>query len=257
MNCSILKLIDFFHKHKHLINGEAYCSFEDSFDIEFAHNSTAIEGNSLTLIETKSLLDDNISVGGKSMRELYEVINHNKAFKYIKEQIIKGFPLSELIIKEIHSILVENIFIGGVYRDGGVRIRGASHKPPEQSEMYYQIKKFYEDLPFKERELSPIELAAYSHAEFVKIHPFPDGNGRTSRLIMNYQLMSKGLLPVSIACKDRANYYELLDNYVTTNDLDSFSQFIASLEHARLKDVISMIPSYEQLLNSQKNNCSR
>lgn len=166
-------------------------NFNKDFEIDYAHNSTAIEGNTLTLIETKVLLEDEISVGNKSLREIYEVVNHNKAFAYVKKCISENKPLDENIVKDVHSILMENILIGGVYRNVEVRITGAKHKPPVPSEMYYEIKEFFNNLD-SIVDLNPIELAAWTHAEFVKIHPFVDGNGRTSRLIMNYQLMRNG-----------------------------------------------------------------
>ncbi len=91
-------------------------SFERSFDVEYVHNSTAIEGNTLTLIQTKALLEDGVSVGGKQLREIYEVINHNKAFAYVRGCIADGKPLDENIVKDIHALLMENILVGGVYR---------------------------------------------------------------------------------------------------------------------------------------------
>ena len=84
-------------------------SYEKAFEIEYTHNSTAIEGNTLTLIETKVLLEDGISIGGKHLRELYEAVNHQKAYRYVKECIAKELPLNERIIKDIHAILMENI----------------------------------------------------------------------------------------------------------------------------------------------------
>lgn len=91
-------------------------SYEQAFEIEYTHNSTAIEGNTLTLMETKLVLEDGISVGGKSIREIYESVNHKKAFRYVKECITKGLPLTEKITKDIHALLMENIMAGGVYR---------------------------------------------------------------------------------------------------------------------------------------------
>jgi Fic family protein len=229
-------------KKKHQISDEAYKSYVDSFNIEYAHNSTAIEGNTLSLIETKTILEDGISVGGKELREIYEVINHSKAFSYVKDCIDKRYPLSESIIKEIHNILMENIIIGGIYRDGGARITGASHKPPEPNEMYYQIKRYYDMLPIKEKELNAIELAAYTHAEFVRIHPFPDGNGRTSRLIMNYQLIQNGYLPISIAKENRLEYYNVLEEYAVNGNLSMFTDMIIKLEYSQIQDFMTLTP---------------
>ena len=214
-------------------------NFDKAFEVDYAHNSTAIEGNTLTLIETKVLLEDEISVGNKSLREIYEVVNHNKAFAYVKKCISENKHLDENIVKDIHSILMENILVGGVYRNVEVRITGAKHKPPAPSEMYYQIKEFFSNINSKS-DLNPIELAAWTHAEFVKIHPFIDGNGRTSRLIMNYQLMKNEFLPVSINTEDRLEYFNLLEEYAVNGNLAPFVDFIAKLEEQQLDEYLSI-----------------
>lgn len=214
-------------------------NFDKAFEIDYAHNSTAIEGNTLSLIETKVLLEDHISVGNKSLREIYEIVNHNKAFAYVKKCILENKPLDENIVKDIHSILMENILIGGVYRNVEVRIIGTKHKPPVPSEMYYQIKEFFNILNSKS-DLNPIELAAWTHAEFVKIHPFVDGNGRTSRLIMNYQLMRNGFLPVSVSKEEKLEYFNLLEEYAVNGNLALFADFIIELEEQQLDEYLSI-----------------
>ncbi len=222
------------------INLLTLSSYEKDFDLTYTHNSTAIEGNTLTLIETKVILEDRITVGGKSLREIYEVVNHQKAFEYLKKCIADNLPLSEDIAKDLHSILMENIIVGGVYRKEEVRITGAGFKPPCGNEMYFQIKNFYEDLNLKKELLNPIELAAWTHAEFVRIHPYLDGNGRTARLLMNYQLLAGGYLPVSISKEERLQYYDALDKYAANGDLTPFTDFTAILEEARLDDLIAL-----------------
>ncbi len=214
-------------------------SYREAFELEYTHNSTAIEGNTLTLLETKVVLEDGLSVGGKHLRELYEVINHNKAYQYVKKCIAEGLVLNENIIKDIHSILMENIMVGGVYRSVDVYISGAEHTPPSPSEMYTQIKNFYMSLKDKTFE-SPIEYAVWTHTEFVKIHPFVDGNGRTSRLIMNYQLMEKGLLPISIKKESRLEYFNALEAYAFKNELSLIENMIAVLEEEQLDRYLSM-----------------
>ncbi len=218
---------------------EALESFDRSFDIEYAHNSTAIEGNTLTLIQTKAILEDGLSVGGKTIREIYEVANHAKAFTYVKKRIAEGHPLDEAVMKDIHALLMENILIGGIYRNVEVRISGAGFRPPSPNEMYRQIKDFFADLPYR-TDSNTVELAAWTHAEFVKIHPFVDGNGRTSRMLMNYQLMAQGFLPVSIAKEDRLEYFDALEAYAVSGNLIPFTDLIAALEEVRLDEYLSI-----------------
>ena len=226
---------------KNQLPKEVIDSFEKSFEVEYTHNSTAIEGNTLTLIQTKAILEDGISVGGKELREIYEVVNHRKAFRYVQQCIAEGKLLDENVVKDIHALLMENILTGGIYRNVEVRISGAGHKPPVPSEMYRQVKEFYADLPFK-NDLNGIELAAWTHAEFVRIHPFVDGNGRTARMIMNYQLMSSGFLPVSIAKENRLEYFETLEAYAVNGDLNLFAEMIAGLEEQRLDEYLAIVP---------------
>lgn len=225
-------------------------SYVQAFELEYTHNSTAIEGNTLTLLETKVILEEGLSVGGKKLREIYEVINHNKAYQYVKTCIEQGLLLNESIIKEIHAILMENIMVGGIYRNVEVYISGASHTPPAPNEMYRQVKNFYADLTEKEA-ANAIELAAWTHAEFVRIHPFADGNGRTSRLIMNYQLMSQGFLPISISKEARLDYFQALEAYAVQDDLTPFADMIAFLEEKQLDRYLGMLenqnPSEQRL----------
>lgn len=226
-------------KNRRNILPEALESFEKSFDVEYAHNSTAIEGNTLTLIQTKAILEDGLSVGGKTLREIYEVANHAKAFAFVKKCVAEGRPLDEPTVKDIHALLMENIFVGGVYRNMEVRISGVGFKPPSPNEMFQQVKNFFAELTCR-TDLNPIELAAWTHAEFVKIHPFADGNGRTSRMLMNYQLMSGGFLPVSIAKENRIEYFEALETYAVRGDLKPFADMVAGLEEKRLDEYLAI-----------------
>ena len=217
-----------------------------SFAVDYAHNSTAIEGNTLSLMETKLLLEDKISVGGKKLREIYEVVNHQKAFELIKQKIAAGNELSSDLIKQIHATLMENIFVGGIYRDIPVRITGASFTPPCGEEMYRELQIFYADFSWM-RDKDPIEYAAWTHAEFVRIHPFADGNGRTSRMIMNYQLMAHKYLPISIQASDRHEYYQLLEEYAVNKNLEPFMQFVAGLEEKVLDEYLDLVVSLKIL----------
>ena len=230
-----------YEQNKHNISPITLSSYEKDFELIFTHNSTAIEGNTLTLIETKVVLEDGIAIGGKKLREIYEVINHKKTYEYVKKCIAAKKPLDENIVKDLHTILTENIIVGGIYRNEEVRISGAGFTPPSGNEMYMQIKNFYEDLKTKDTELNPIELAAWTHAEFVRIHPFVDCNGRTGRLLMNYRLLQNGYLPVSVAKENRLDYYNALEQYAVNGDLTDFADLVAELEEAQLDEYLKLI----------------
>ncbi|MBE5821556.1 MAG: Fic family protein [Clostridiales bacterium] len=240
--------VDFINKNINILPKEIIEKINKAFDIDFTYNSTTIEGNTLTLIETKAVLEDNITIGGKELREIYEVINHNKAFNYIKRCIDNKEILNEKSIKDMHEILVENIMQGGIYRATDVIITGTKHTPPTPNEMYNQLRFFYEELQENIKKMDALELAAWTHAEFVKIHPFIDGNGRTSRLIMNYQLMINNYLPISIKVEDRLEYYKVLDLYATTGELKPFIELIQNLEEQRLDEIIKIIKQQMEVI---------
>ena len=230
---------DYVLKNKNKLSQNILENYSENFDVIFTHNSTAIEGNTLTLLETKLLLEDKLSIGSKKLREIYEVVNHDKAWAYVKENINRNESLNENIIKDINNLLMSNIMIGGIYRRVEVRIIGADHEPPSPSEAYYQLESFYDSL--KNNNYNDFELAAYTHAEFSRIHPFEDGNGRTSRIIMNYQLIKKGYLPISIPNEDKLKYYEALNEYAVNGNLNPFNKLIYDLEEKELDFYIKAI----------------
>jgi Fic family protein len=243
---AINRKMAYYNENKRLIPNEVLQNYEASFRISYTHNSTAIEGNTLSLIETKLLLENGLSPNGKTMREIYETINHDKAYSYVKKCIFDGKTLDKNIVKEIHAILMENIMVGGIYRNVDVYIIGARHTPPSPNEAYKQLEFFYSDMLEKKNNLHIIDFAAWTHAEFVKIHPFVDGNGRTSRLLMNYQLMAADWLPVDISNKHRLEYFETLEAYACENNLEMFSSLITKLTEEKLDKYITAIEQSKQ-----------
>ena len=195
--------------------------------LRWTYHSNAIEGNTLTLKETKVALEG-ITIGGKTLREHFEAINHKDAILFMEDLAQKEDKLSEYSIKQIHSLILKNIDDEnkGKYRTTNVIISGAEHKPPQsfevQSKMQEFIKKYNENIT----KLHPIELASFVHIEFVKIHPFIDGNGRTSRLLMNLELIKAGFPPVVIKLEDRLEYYKALDIANNENDYKPFLELM-------------------------------
>jgi len=228
----LIKKRDLVKENKHLLGKEILENYSMDFDINFTHDSTAMEGNTLTLRETKLLLEDKISVGSKDLRETYEVTNHGKAWNYVKTLINKGKDLDERIIKEIHRILMEDIMEGGKYRDVAVKITGAMHSPPSPTIAKIELDEFFKTL--QNNGFNEIVCSAYTHGEFVRIHPFSDGNGRLSRIIMNYQLVKADFLPITIKTKDKSRYYDVLDEYGINNNLNPFIEMIWELEEEQL-----------------------
>ncbi|MGE6489813.1 Fic family protein [Paenisporosarcina sp. NPDC076898] len=210
--------------------------------IDWTYNSNAIEGNTLTISETKVVLEG-MTVGGKTMREHLEVINHRDAITYLEEIVQKHERLTEWTIKSIHRLVLKGIQDdnAGVYRKENVLIGGASHRPPDHVAVQELMERFVETAENEWSTIHPVERAARVHAEFVKIHPFIDGNGRTSRLLMNYELMKAGFPPAVIKAIDRARYYDALDLAHTTGDHEPFIQLVSDSVDESLNLWLSVI----------------
>ena len=189
------------------------------------YHSNAIEGSTLTFSETYAILynDNSFKIEGKEPREIYEAINHKKALELVFENLKNNEELSERLIKQINETINKDIKDTEGYRKIQVFIRGSEHIPPEPQKipnlMMYYINNYNndnQDIFYK--------IAKY-HIEFEKIHPFEDGNGRTGRLLMNYELIKNNLPPVVITKEDRINYFELLRK----NDNTSFAEWLKEL----------------------------
>lgn len=216
-------------------------SLKESINLEWMYNSNGIEGNTLTLRETQVVLEG-ITVGGKSIKEHLEVINHEKAILFLDDLVKDKEPITEWNIKSIHQLVLKDIDNenAGRYRRENVTIKGATHVPPD----YLKIPELMEKLIVNYKtwdKYHPIIKAALLHGELVKIHPFVDGNGRTSRLLMNLDLMNSGYLPVIIKKESRLKYYEALDKAYTTGNYTDFVKFVTKLE-------VEMLYKYLELL---------
>jgi excisionase family DNA binding protein len=206
---------------------ETLKSLEENFKLEWTYNSNAIEGNTLTLKETKVVLEG-ITIGGKTMREHLEAINHKEAIEFLEELVQDNNELSEIDIKNIHAIVLKGIDNenAGRYRTENVIISGASHIPPDAIIVPESMEKLiYRYDEWKEK-YHPIIVAALLHAEFVKIHPFIDGNGRTARLLMNFEVMKNGYPPIIIKNEERHKYYDALDVGALTGDYTDFVKMV-------------------------------
>lgn len=227
--------------NKRPIPKETLRSLEESINLEWTYNSNGIEGNTLTLRETQVVLEG-ITVGGKSIKEHLEAINHEKAIVYLNDLVKENNPITEWNIKSIHQLILKDIDDenAGRYRRENVTIKGATHIPPD----YLKVPELMEKLVLNYEnwnDFHPIIQAALLHGELVKIHPFVDGNGRTSRLLMNLDLMNHGYNPVIIKKENRLEYYEALDKAHTTGDYTDFVKLITKLEIEILKKYIELL----------------
>lgn len=219
-------------------------SLHQALVLEWTYHSNAIEGNTLTLQETKIVLEG-ITVGGKSMREHFEAINHREAIIFVEDIINNAQPLNEGTIKAIHQLVLKNIDDqgAGIYRNQNVMISGASHTPPSFLQLRHLmdalIKEHLE--PAGHNNWHPIEKAARLHTDFVKIHPFIDGNGRTARLLLNLELMRHHYLPVIIRKEDRLDYYQALDSACSQGDYAGFIEQVRDRLIERYHKVLELV----------------
>ena len=217
---------------------------KENLSFEWTYNSNAIEGNTITLRETQLILQEGITIKGKSLREHFETFNHNKAIDYLYTLVKPDYFFREIDILNLHGLVLNNIeeHFAGRNRTGGVRINGANFTPPNANkvpDLFDELVKFVNENPMH---LNEIEMATIFHHKFVWIHPFFDGNGRTVRLAMNLILMKAGFPPAIILKADRKKYYEALNQANNGNYYRLCLLMIQAIERT-LNIYISSLPN--------------
>lgn len=214
---------------------------QEEFLLEFTYNSNAIEGNTLTLQETAMVLEG-ITIDKKPLKDHLEAVGHKEAFEYVKELIAQKENFSERIIKEIHSlVLMAQREDRGVYRKIPVKIMGAENEPPQP----YMVPVLMEQLIKKHKEqkkkMHLIEAVARFHLEFEGIHPFIDGNGRTGRLLLNFELMQVGYLPINVKFIERRKYYEAFRSYHMGHNAEAMIRLIGGYVEEELDKYLEIL----------------
>lgn len=238
----IFNKIDLFQKEINALRpleGEMLEQIKDYYRVGLTWTSNALEGNSLTESETKVLLEDGLTVGGKPMRDIFEAVDHAKAYD-LMFSLLKEHRIDEQTILQMHGLFYQNIEseYAGRYRDIRVLITGSQYPviipekvPEEMGQLFEWVK--------KEREVyHPVEFAALLHKRLVFIHPFKDGNGRVARLLMNLALLQDGYLPAIIPPILRNDYISLLEK--AHKDDHGFVEFIAEWEHESQKEILRL-----------------
>ena len=207
--------------------------YMQDFITRSTYHSNAIEGSTLTYAETYAIIynDNNFKINNKEPREIYEAINHKKALLYVFDNI--NNPLSESLIKNINKIINQDIKDIEGYRKVNVIINGSEHIPPKSSLVANMM--FYFVYNYNNEVVDDLfEKIAKYHIEFEIIHPFEDGNGRTGRLLINYELLKNNIAPAVIETNDRVKYFELLRKE-DVKGLSSFLKDLSSKELERMK----------------------
>ena len=213
----------------------------EEFMVEFTYNSNAIEGNTLTLKETAMALEG-MTIDQKPLKDHMEAIGHRDAFLFIQDIATKNIPLSESVIKQIHSlVLIDRPDDKGVFRRIPVRIMGAYNEPVQPYLIEPRITSLLADNETWKETMNDIERVARFHLEFEGIHPFIDGNGRTGRLILNFELIRNGYPPINVKFTDRKRYYDAFDEYYRNENANKMIELIAGYVNKRLDDYLNVL----------------
>ena len=231
-------------KHRPL-SQKALEQLKGYYRVGLTYSSNALEGNSLTETETKVVIEDGITIGGKPLKDHYEAIGHSEAFSLLYK-LAKKKTITEKDILGLHHLFYYRIdeTRAGKYRKEKVIITGSSFVPPHPSEIMGLMKKFIAAIPKYRKKCHSVEFAALLHKELVTIHPFTDGNGRTARLLMNLALLQTGYAITIIPPVVRSEYISALKKAQTgAKDSQPFINFISSMVYESMKD-------YKRLLNA-------
>ena len=228
MEENIERLLEKLAAHKKKLDGlrpfskGIMAKLKEYYDVEGTYNSNAIEGNTLSLGETKLVILDGVTIGGKSVREHLEAINHKKAIDYLESVVSQTSPISEDLILAIHKLILREIDDenAGVYRSTKVHISGSRYAPPDPIAVPHQMKEFIAQI--NQAGKHPVIAAADAHYGLVTIHPFIDGNGRCARLLMNLLFMQEGYPPVIVPVSRREEYIKSLDKAQTTGEMAAY-----------------------------------
>ncbi|KUJ60943.1 DNA-binding protein [Flavobacteriaceae bacterium CRH] len=218
---------------------------KQALELEYTFESNRIEGNTMTLRETDMVINEGLTISGKSMKEHLEAINHQEAIGFIKDLMSKNNSLNERDLLSIHNLILRGIIPedAGRYRKVQVMIQGSIHMPSQPLMVPQEMEEYFIWYEINKNKLHPVILAAEMHERLVTIHPFIDRNGRTSRLVMNLILMQKGYLIANLKgdYESRMQYYQSLETAQTKKNKEDFLLFIAQTEKESLERYIGIL----------------
>ncbi|MFA5537019.1 MAG: Fic family protein [Bacillota bacterium] len=220
--------------------GEMLEQIKEFYRLGLTWTSNALEGNSLTESETKVLIEDGLTVGGRPLRDMLEAVDHAKAYDYMFT-LLGNKEIAEKDILYLHKLFYHNIDEGsaGKYRDVPVIITGSNYPVAKVENIQNEIEDLCRWMNEGREKYHPVEFAALLHKRFVFIHPFKDGNGRVARLLMNTSLIQDGYLPALIPPILRTDYISLLEK--ARRDDKPFISFIVERELESQKDLLRLL----------------
>ncbi len=241
--------------HRPLSEGAVY-RLREELKIIHTYDSNAIEGSQLTLRETALVVKEGVTVAGRPISHAMAALGYAMGFDAIFDYVNGNIALSEDLIKDFHKYVMTgaNPKFCGIYRDTHVQIAGSSTQRPDFGLVPYLIRELVQWWEIDAKFLHPIEAIAQFHCRYEDIHPFIDGNGRSGRLLLNYQLVRAGYWPVNIRyAEERLRYYEAFEAWDTKKDLTPMVALIVEREIAQLKQCTEIAVAQEQYAQAQSN----
>ena len=216
-------------------------AYNDNFAHVFTKNSSSFEGEKVTLAKVIQVVKGNKLSGDMTLdRTIY---NNYVTFKEVCEKAKEKQPLTEEYIKDIHEKLMNGIQNGGLYRNVDIKIHGSKHTPCSYLKVYDRMAKFFYDINSGEK--TDLELCAYTHLQIAKVHPFLDGNGRLARLMLNYQLIACGYLPISFKAKVKEEYFNTLEEFKVNKTEEPFMTLLNKVLNREYDRMIELIDKYK------------
>lgn len=227
------------------LTGTALKKMKEYFSTKYTYESNQIEGNTLTYQETHLVVSEGLTIGGKSLVDHLEAINHTEAIHWLKTMVAGNEDLTKRNLLDIHRLILKSIDndLAGVYRTVNVRIGGSAHVPPEPLLLNDLMNDYFLHYERQKRVLHPVLLAAEMHERLVSIHPFVDGNGRTARLVMNFILLKNGFTITSLKgdYDSRMAYYAALEDVQVNNNPEPFYHLILDKVKESLEEHLKMV----------------
>lgn len=209
----------------------------DAFLIESIFNNLSIETTAISREEVEQVVL-NASEGVDTNKTLL-IMNQKNAIMHVYDMVQKSIEMDENNLKDLHQILMNGFLgVGGLYRNVDISIKGSNHTPPSHIKVYDRMKKYF-DFCLEDPKENLFEYIAYCHLQLAKIHPFLDGNGRCARLVLDYQLLRHGFVPVTFTADNLSTYFDCLEEFKVNKNIVPFVEFLIELEKKALEKIIA------------------
>lgn len=204
---------------------------QNEFVSKFIFNSLSFETQNLTLEEVSKVVNGEHS--SLEEKRVIGITNYKKAIEFVINLAKNKEDLDENTLKDIHEVLMDEVNVGGLYRNVDISIHGSNHTPPGHLKVYDRMKKYFDKINDYD---DVITKATYSLLQLDKIHPFLDGNGKLARMVLNYHLIYGGLAPVIFPFEDKEHYFKCIEEFKVNKNIECFKEYLIKLEKDALNN---------------------